>query len=99
MPRHNTLPKRLSDTTVSQDHGHLPFSPRVSFPGFMLEPWNGLGTNEVAAVDSWIAVRGDFISKEEREGRSGGGGGAWGGGYDSEARGEAGEKVKRGGQK
>lgn len=57
----------------------------------MLEPWNGLGTNEVAAVDSWIVVRGDFISKEE---------GGWErAGKDSEARGEAGEKVERGGQK
>lgn len=62
----------------------------------MLEPWNGLGTNEVAAVDSWIAVREDFISKEERARGGRAGGGCWRG---SKARGEAGEKVGRRGQK
>lgn len=41
----------------------------------------------MAAVDSWIPVRGDFIFKEEREGESGGWGGVVEGGR--EARGEA----------
>lgn len=68
-------PKHFSDTTVFPGPCSTFLFLRVSFPGFMLEPWNGLGTNEVAAVDSWIAVREDFISKEERArgGRAGGG--------------------------
>lgn len=40
-----------------------------------LEPWNGLGTNEMAAVDAGITVRGDFISRGWGERPPSGGGG------------------------
>lgn len=54
------------------------------FSWLRLEPWNGLGTNEVAAVDAGITVRSDFISGGERP-PSGGG--------RRRRKGEAGQKV------
>lgn len=67
------LCQKASQTRVSQGHAHLPFPAFLSlFSRFMLEPWNGLGTNEMAAVDAWITVRGRFPGGEAaKQGRGG----------------------------